>query len=255
MRATKRDEKAQSTAADWIPVIRDRIVVGWQPSRVILFGSHARGDAQWDSDIDLLVVLPHSDDQRRVAGEIRDALADLPVAKDILVTTPEEVERRGRVVGTVLFAALHEGQVIYDMSPTVRMADVRRWLRHAEEDLATAEAILAGASPAPRNAALLAQQGAEKAVKAALILLDIDPPRTHDLNALWDLLPADWGAPPAAFSELKKLGDMAVEARYPGDWAEPSASDAQLAVQRARSILASLRAGFARHGIQSGGNQ
>jgi HEPN domain-containing protein/predicted nucleotidyltransferase len=255
MRAAKRDEKKRSAAADWIPVIRDRIVAGWQPSRVILFGSHARGTARWDSDIDVLVVLPRTDDQRRVAQEIRDSLADLPASKDILVTTPEEIERRGRVVGTVLFAALREGQVIYDMSDSVRMEDVRRWLRHSEEDLAEAEAVLARAASAPRHAGWLAQQSAEKALKAALILLNVDPPRTHDLNALWELLPADWGVPPASFPELKRLGDLAVEARYPGEWPEPSIGDARVAVHRARSILDSLRAGFARHGIQSEGNR
>jgi HEPN domain-containing protein/predicted nucleotidyltransferase len=250
MRAAKSDEKKESTAADWIPVIRDRIVAGWQPSRVILFGSHARGTARWDSDIDLLVVLGEEGDKREVMRDIQVALADLPVSKDILVTTPEEIERRGRVVGTVLFAALREGQVIYDMSSTVRMADVHRWLRHAEEDLATAEAILASGSLAPRNAGWHAQQCVEKALKAALILLNIDPPRTHNLNDLWQLLPEDWGVPPAV-PILKKLGDLAVEARYPGEWPEPTASDAQSAVQRARSVLESLRAGFARHGVQS----
>ena len=86
----------------------------FHPLRIILFGSCARGDAGKDSDIDLLVVMPRVDDKRRMAIEMRRALRDLPVAKDILVTTPEELERRGNLAGTVLRTALKEGRVVYE---------------------------------------------------------------------------------------------------------------------------------------------
>jgi predicted nucleotidyltransferase len=92
----------------------DRIVKDFQPMRVILFGSHARGDANPRSDIDLLVVFFQAPDKRKVAIEIRRALADLPVCKDIIVTTPDEISRRGHIVGTLLRSALREGQVLYE---------------------------------------------------------------------------------------------------------------------------------------------
>ncbi|MBM3500020.1 MAG: nucleotidyltransferase domain-containing protein [Armatimonadetes bacterium] len=92
----------------------DRIVREFDPIRVILFGSHARGEAGRDSDVDLLVVLPKVDDQRRAAVAIRRLLADLPVAKDIVVTTPEEIAARGDLVGTILRPALREGVVVYE---------------------------------------------------------------------------------------------------------------------------------------------
>ena len=47
---------------------------------------------------------------------IRRALADLPVCKDIVVTTPEEIIRRGDLIGTVLRPALREGKVLYERS-------------------------------------------------------------------------------------------------------------------------------------------
>ena len=94
----------------------DRIVARFQPARILLFGSRARGtDSRW-SDVDLLVVMEEVADKRRAAVEMRRTLSDLPVSKDIIVTTPEEIARRGHIVGTVLRAALREGKVVYERS-------------------------------------------------------------------------------------------------------------------------------------------
>ena len=92
----------------------DRIVGAFQPLRIILFGSHARGTATEWSDVDLLVILPNVSDKRDTAIEIRRVLGDLPVCKDIVIATPEEVARRGHLVGTVLRSALREGKVLYE---------------------------------------------------------------------------------------------------------------------------------------------
>jgi predicted nucleotidyltransferase len=91
----------------------ERIVREFRPEQVILFGSHARGDAGADSDVDLLVVLAEADDVRKVTVAIRRALTDIAVAKDIIVTTPEEIRRRGHLVGTILRPALKEGKTLY----------------------------------------------------------------------------------------------------------------------------------------------
>ena len=92
----------------------DRIVGHFQPARVVLFGSRARrGASEW-SDVDLLIVMRNVADKRKAAVEIRRLLADMPVSKDIIVATPEEIARRGHVVGTVLHAALREGTVLYE---------------------------------------------------------------------------------------------------------------------------------------------
>ena len=104
------------TTTEMIQTMTDRIVRDFHPLRLILFGSHARGDARPDSDVDLLVVLPHVANKRMAAVAIRRALADLPVCKDIIVTTPEEITRRGDLIGTVLRPALREGKVLYERS-------------------------------------------------------------------------------------------------------------------------------------------
>ena len=88
------------------------------PEQVILFGSHARGDARADSDIDLVVVEaepfgpdrdPHSE-----AVRLYRALAGFPVAVDILVYSREEVDYWRDSLNYVLARALREGRVLYE---------------------------------------------------------------------------------------------------------------------------------------------
>ena len=97
-----------------LPEMVERIVQRFDPLRIVLFGSWARGDAQTDSDVDLLVVLPHVEHKRRAAVEVLRALNGVPVSKDVIVATPEEIAARGNVVGLVLHPALREGKVIYE---------------------------------------------------------------------------------------------------------------------------------------------
>ncbi len=100
----------------FISTMVDRIVGRFQPLQVVLFGSHARGAANPWSDVDLLVVLPEVSDKRAAAVHIRQILGDLPVCKDILVATPEEIARRGHLAGTVLRSALREGKIVYEQT-------------------------------------------------------------------------------------------------------------------------------------------
>lgn len=91
-----------------------RIVERFNPERIILFGSHARGTAGPDSDADFLIVMPVTGSKRRQAVEIDLILAGIGIPKDVLVATPEEVERYKDVVGTVIYPALHEGTILYE---------------------------------------------------------------------------------------------------------------------------------------------
>ncbi len=75
------------------------------------------------------------------------------------------------------------------MQTTDHIEDTARWLRYAEQDLKTAEVLLIQPDTPPRQSCWFAQQSAEKALKAALIYLQIDFPRTHDLNILCNLVP------------------------------------------------------------------
>jgi len=89
------------------------IVERFQPEQVILFGSHARGDAGPDSYVDLLVVMPVKGSRRAKQVEIRLALHDIHLPKDIIVSTPEEFAWRRNVVGAIEEPAVREGKVLY----------------------------------------------------------------------------------------------------------------------------------------------
>src|SRR6266508_1528462 len=78
------------------------------------------------------------------------------------------------------------------VQPEVVYEETRRWLRFAQEDLNGARSMLADSSAPPRLACVLAQQAAEKAIKAGLIFLQREFPYRHDLVVLRDLLPPDW---------------------------------------------------------------
>lgn len=135
------------------------------------------------------------------------------------------------------------------MSEPEYMIDTRRWLKYAQEDLHTAQVIIGDATIAYRHVCWLAQQCAEKAIKAILIYLQIEFHRIHDLDALRNLAPEDWLVR-TKFPDLAILTEWAVEARYPGDWQEASESDARFAVQQAADILDAVLTDFAAHGLK-----
>ena len=93
-----------------------RIVERFDPERIILFGSHARGAAGPNSDVDLLVVMPVEGSKREKQLEIRKALRGVLVPIDIVVSTPEEFEWRREIVGTIEYPAVTEGKLLYARS-------------------------------------------------------------------------------------------------------------------------------------------
>ncbi|MEX2448471.1 MAG: nucleotidyltransferase domain-containing protein [Solirubrobacterales bacterium] len=81
-------------------------------STVILFGSHARGEARADSDVDFLVIEPVVKNRLEEWGRLRRALKDFPMPVDIVVLDEERAERRAKVPGTMVHHALRDGQVL-----------------------------------------------------------------------------------------------------------------------------------------------
>ena len=91
----------------------ERIVTQFHPDKIILFGSHARGEGTADSDVDLLVIMPVEGSKRAKQLEIRATVHDVRVPKDIIVTRPEEFQWRKDIVGTIERPAAQEGKILY----------------------------------------------------------------------------------------------------------------------------------------------
>ena len=104
------------------------------PERIWLFGSHARGDAAEHSDVDLLIVErePFGPERSRHAETVRlgRALANMGFAKDILVYSADEVERRQSGRNNVVARAASWLRLIV-LGPLVRLIgkSTNRWRR------------------------------------------------------------------------------------------------------------------------------
>ncbi len=101
-----------TVSAELLQEIVRRIVEAVQPEKIILFGSAARGEMGPDSDVDLLVVKAQRH-RRETAQRLYQALAGIGVPKDIVVVTPDDLERHRDSIGSVIYPALREGKVIY----------------------------------------------------------------------------------------------------------------------------------------------
>lgn len=91
-----------------------RIVEQFHPVKVILFGSHARGEADERSDIDLIVLCESFTDRYELEARMYAAMRGIPYPVDLIVFTPEEFEVERTMVGTVACPAAREGKVVYE---------------------------------------------------------------------------------------------------------------------------------------------
>jgi predicted nucleotidyltransferase len=93
-------------------VIR-RIVETAQPEKIIMFGSAARGEMGPNSDVDLLVIKSDVVHRGQLTGDIYMNLIGAGQAVDVIVVTPEDLDRYGESIGLVYRPALREGKVVY----------------------------------------------------------------------------------------------------------------------------------------------
>ena len=83
------------------------------PTKIVLFGSYARGRPHEDSDLDLLVIAPEVKDRRKEMVRLRRVLLPLRIPIDLIVVSEQEVNAWGDLPGTALYLALKEGKVLY----------------------------------------------------------------------------------------------------------------------------------------------
>lgn len=242
-----------------IDTLTDRIVQVAHPLQVILFGSHARSEAQGHSDVDLLVVIPDGGDKSQAWDQIRDAVRKLHFDTDIVVATQTDIARHGGLVGMVYRPALREGKVLYDalggggleVEPVTegdRTEQTRVWLGRAMRDLSAAEKLRTPPDPDWGIACYFAQQAAEKALKAILVFLQTQYPFTHDLDEIRNGIPVGWRLK-EEYPNLQGLSEWALKGRYPGK-EEPTEEDAQGAIDQARAIYESVRRDLRHYGFE-----
>jgi len=99
---------------DKIQALADKIAREFHPEKIILFGSHARGDAGPDSDVDLLVIMPRDGQEypQRQAAQIHlQCHPGFPI--DVIVRTREEFEQRQQMRDWFMRDIAREGKVLY----------------------------------------------------------------------------------------------------------------------------------------------
>jgi len=94
--------------------ITKRLAESIYPERIYLFGSHATGIADQDSDVDLLAVVPDTDrSTREIAIEGRSSLSDFLISFDLIVCTKSQFDRYADVKNTIMNEVLCDGRLVY----------------------------------------------------------------------------------------------------------------------------------------------
>ncbi len=108
----------QEKVADLLTEIVRRILAVSDPEQIILFGSYARGQPGPDSDLDLLVIERDVNAPRRESVRLRRALRGLLIPIDVIVATPQQIQRYRDTPGLIYGPAVREGKLLYDRSAT-----------------------------------------------------------------------------------------------------------------------------------------
>ena len=97
-----------------IRAVVKQIAEGFQPEKIILFGSHAYGKPRPESDVDLLVVMDTSLRSRQQRLEISRALSPRPFPLDVIIRTPRQLEERIAMGDLFLLEITTKGKVLYE---------------------------------------------------------------------------------------------------------------------------------------------
>ncbi|SKA12698.1 nucleotidyltransferase domain-containing protein [Selenihalanaerobacter shriftii] len=100
---------------EYLEDVKERTVQMIDLSKIILFGSYARGDYNSNSDVDLLFIVNEDNDSlRRVRHKIDSLLQDRVFPTDILVYTEDKLKEKENIIGALPYTIKEEGEVIYD---------------------------------------------------------------------------------------------------------------------------------------------
>ncbi len=101
----------------------DRVVRRFRPAAVILFGSYAYGHPSDDSDVDLMVIMPHRGSGAKAAARIRLA-CPRNFSMDLIVCTPAELRRRIRMGDSFLREVTSKGIILHEGEDARRQSEM-----------------------------------------------------------------------------------------------------------------------------------
>ncbi len=99
---------------DQLEEVTRRIVEAFNPQRIIVFGSHAYGQPTPDSHVDLLIVMESDERPATRAMRVSKLLRPRPFPMDILVRTPEEIQRRLEMGDYFIREIIERGRILYE---------------------------------------------------------------------------------------------------------------------------------------------
>lgn len=110
----KRQQFGELISPETIDGVAKAIAENFHPEKIILFGSYASGTPTPDSDLDFLVVMNTDQPKLKRSSSLQMMFQPYPCAMDILVYTPEEVNKWNGVINHIVTIAHKTGRVLYD---------------------------------------------------------------------------------------------------------------------------------------------
>lgn len=226
-----------------LEAIVQRLISGYDPDRIILFGSHAVGNAREGSDIDLLIVKETNQRPIDRRMEVERLLFDRQVPLELLVYTPQELRDLYAVGSPFIEEVIETGRVLYMRKNTAA------WLAEAREELEIASILFDHRKY--RGVCIHSQQGVERGLKALILEKGRRPARTHDIVELLNIVTADGWLVGLSMDDAVFLNSV-YRGRYPTEegllpHGEPSEADTRRALKAAETVMAHLRAALGAH--------
>ena len=238
------------TIGEWLSTAINELVSKVDPVAIYVFGSVARGEEGPHSDLDLLVIFDKIRDDQVIdlMIEARRSIT-APIPCDVLVSDLARFEFNKQRLWHIEHQIARSGLMAYEREPKIpkesymnppppdEIADATEFLKRAKNDLLGAELFRDAGDK--HNAGFHAQQACEKALKALLIALRHEPPRTHDLVELVDVLEELPGHHVNLFDKqaLEALTPWALVGRYPGDIPDIANKPTPFLVNSAKSVV------------------
>jgi HEPN domain-containing protein len=210
-----------------------RLVELYDPLRIYLFGSTARGEAQEHSDLDFMVVLPDEAPKELFWSSHKLDRNGIPYTPEIHTWRVSGFDRHLPLRASFPSTIVDEGRLLYDSTGLLSEA-TREWTEKAQKDLRGARKNYA--IEEYETAAFLCQQSAEKSAKAFLTWHNVRFPKTHSLEELAAMIAS---IDPSLHDELmraKALTPYAWIFRYPGTKEVATPQLVENAIARAEAV-------------------